>query len=97
MFTGFNGATFSNAPNAGDDVLRHSRRASTVRKPRTSLRRAIQDHSPSLRKNVVGKDRGGADVLVIPPPPVRGIGTGGGFKMLVEDGANAGPTRRWRR
>ena len=31
-----------------------------------------------------------ANVLVIPPPPVRGIGTGGGFKMMVQDRANAG-------
>ena len=27
----------------------------------------------------------GADVKVIPPPPVRGLGTLGGFKMIVED------------
>jgi len=26
-----------------------------------------------------------ADVKVIPPPPVRGIGTAGGFKLVVED------------
>ena len=30
-------------------------------------------------------------MLVIAPPPVRGIGTGGGFKMMVQDRANAGP------
>jgi HAE1 family hydrophobic/amphiphilic exporter-1 len=24
-------------------------------------------------------------IIVIPPPPVRGIGTGGGYKMIVED------------
>ena len=26
-----------------------------------------------------------ADILIIPPPPVRGIGTTGGFKLIVED------------
>ena len=26
-----------------------------------------------------------AFILVINPPPVRGVGTGGGFKMYVED------------
>ncbi|WP_375398465.1 efflux RND transporter permease subunit [uncultured Sphingomonas sp.] len=31
-----------------------------------------------------------ATVLVIPPPPVSGIGTGGGWKMLIEDRTNLG-------
>ena len=30
-------------------------------------------------------------MLVINPPPVRGIGTGGGFKMYVEDRRGRGP------
>jgi multidrug efflux pump subunit AcrB len=30
------------------------------------------------------------NVLLIPPPPVRGIGTGGGFKMMIEDRGGAG-------
>jgi multidrug efflux pump subunit AcrB len=30
-------------------------------------------------------------VLVIAPPPVRGIGTAGGFRMMVEDRAGRGP------
>ncbi|WP_339561343.1 efflux RND transporter permease subunit, partial [Pseudomonas sp. EA_65y_Pfl1_P113] len=29
-------------------------------------------------------------LLVIPPPPVAGIGTGGGWKMLIEDRSNLG-------
>ena len=33
----------------------------------------------------------GADVKIIPPPPVRGIGTAGGFKMMIEDQSGAGP------
>ena len=32
-----------------------------------------------------------ADIKVIPPPPVRGIGTAGGFKMIIEDQRGAGP------
>ena len=32
----------------------------------------------------------GAQVFVIPPPPVRGLGTGGGFKMMVQDRAGLG-------
>ena len=31
-----------------------------------------------------------ADLRVIPPPPVRGIGTAGGFKMIVEDRTGQG-------
>ncbi|MEJ2716752.1 MAG: multidrug efflux RND transporter permease subunit [Deltaproteobacteria bacterium] len=33
----------------------------------------------------------GARVVVIPPPPVRGIGTAGGFALRVEDRSDAGP------
>jgi multidrug efflux pump subunit AcrB len=32
-----------------------------------------------------------AQVLVIPPPPVPGIGTGGGFKLMIQDRAGRGP------
>ncbi len=32
-----------------------------------------------------------ADVLIIQPPPVRGIGTTGGFKMILEDQGGHGP------
>jgi len=33
-----------------------------------------------------------ADVRIIAPPPVRGIGTAGGFKMIIEDRADKGLT-----
>ncbi len=32
----------------------------------------------------------GAFVLTIPPPPVQGLGTAGGFKMMLQDRAGAG-------
>jgi HAE1 family hydrophobic/amphiphilic exporter-1 len=32
-----------------------------------------------------------AQIRIIPPPPVRGIGTAGGYKMIVEDQRGAGP------
>jgi hydrophobe/amphiphile efflux-1 (HAE1) family protein len=42
-----------------------------------------------LRKRLsVIKD---AYVLTIPPPPVQGLGTAGGFKMMLEDRAGLGP------
>jgi HAE1 family hydrophobic/amphiphilic exporter-1 len=37
----------------------------------------------SLHKNLDSIT--GADIKIIPPPPVRGIGSLGGFKMIVED------------
>ena len=33
----------------------------------------------------------GADIRIIQPPPVRGIGSTGGFKMIVEDQGGHGP------
>jgi HAE1 family hydrophobic/amphiphilic exporter-1 len=33
----------------------------------------------------------GADIRIIQPPPVRGIGSTGGFKMIVEDQGGRGP------
>ena len=33
----------------------------------------------------------GADVKIIVPPPVRGIGTTGGFKMIIQDQGGHGP------
>ena len=42
-----------------------------------------------LRKRLsVIKD---AFVLTIPPPPVQGLGSAGGFKMMLEDRAGLGP------
>jgi multidrug efflux pump subunit AcrB len=38
----------------------------------------------------------GAYVLTIPPPPVQGIGSAGGFKMMLQDRAGSAP-RRWKR
>jgi hydrophobe/amphiphile efflux-1 (HAE1) family protein len=44
-----------------------------------------------LRKRLsVIKD---AYVLTIPPPPVQGLGTAGGFKMMLEDRAGLGPDK----
>ena len=31
-----------------------------------------------------------ADIFVIPPPPVQGLGTSGGFKFVVQDRAARG-------
>jgi hydrophobe/amphiphile efflux-1 (HAE1) family protein len=54
----------------------------------------LKHHQPTagiiadLRKTMSGIY--GAEVKVIPPPPVRGIGSTGGFKLIVEDQNGAG-------
>ena len=83
-FAGFDGATFTNAPNAGvifvtlkpfDERVKDGLATATIL---DDLRSQMQ----TLRE---------AFVLVIPPPSVPGIGTGGGFKLYVQDRAGRGP------
>jgi HAE1 family hydrophobic/amphiphilic exporter-1 len=78
-FAGLNGATFTNAPNAGTmfmDLLPKGERGSADD--------IIKDLSGRLAQITAG------NVFVIAPPPVRGIGTGGGYKMIIEDRSAAG-------
>jgi HAE1 family hydrophobic/amphiphilic exporter-1 len=83
-FAGFDGATFTNAPNSGvifvtlkpfEERVKAGLKTATIL---NDLRAQMQ----ALRE---------AFVLVIPPPSVPGIGTGGGFKMYVQDRAGRGP------
>src|SRR6185437_8662753 len=50
-------------------------------------------HTPAiiaaLKKRLAGIT--GADIRIIQPPPVRGIGSTGGWKMIVEDQGGHGP------
>ncbi|MCB9832794.1 MAG: efflux RND transporter permease subunit [Planctomycetes bacterium] len=77
-FAGFSGATRTNAPNAAaiftglDDAARRSKEGLGAEVIINDLRRRL----------AVIDD---AFVFVISPPPVRGVGTGGGFKMQVQD------------
>ncbi len=80
---GLDGASFSNAPNAGTMFLALDDFA--VRKEHHQTGESILN---DLRKSLGAIDT--ANVLVIAPPPVRGIGTGGGFKMMVQDRGNKG-------
>ena len=77
-FAGFDGATFTNAPNAGaifsglapfEDRVEAGLDAPTILQDLNARLGGIQE----------------AFIITIMPPPVRGIGTGGGFKMMVED------------
>src|SRR6266702_481026 len=77
-FAGFDGATFTNAPNAGAifvPMAPFGERAAKGLSAAPMLAR--------LRERLaVIQD---AFIIVIPPPPVRGIGNAGGFKMMIQD------------
>ena len=77
-FSGFNGATFTNASNAGviftpfesfEHRLEHHQSAHHIIGEMYTRLQAIQE----------------AFIIAIPPPSVRGIGNGGGFKMQLVD------------
>jgi hydrophobe/amphiphile efflux-1 (HAE1) family protein len=84
-FVGFSGATFTNAPNSGAVFVALEAFAERAKDPKKSVA-AIQQ--ALLQKLSAVQD---GLVLVIAPPPVRGIGTAGGFRMMVEDRAGRGP------
>jgi hydrophobe/amphiphile efflux-1 (HAE1) family protein len=83
VFVGFDGATFTNAPNTGV-IFVGLKPFAERRDPRLSadaIRAAVQAQLAPLRE---------AFVFVLPPPPVPGIGTGGGLKGYVQDRAGRG-------
>ncbi len=81
---GFSGATRTNAPNAGAVFVVLKDFAERAKDPNQSAQ-AIQ--KALLAKFSTIQD---ALVLVVAPPPVRGIGSAGGFRMMVQDRAGAG-------
>lgn len=82
-FVGFDGATFTNAPNAGVIFV--------TLKPFEERIAAGISYGTILGQLQarLGQERD-ALALVIPPPSVPGIGTGGGFKLYVEDRSGRG-------
>jgi HAE1 family hydrophobic/amphiphilic exporter-1 len=83
-FAGFDGATFTDAPNYGVIfvVLKPFEERVKVGLTTASILNDLRAQMQALRE---------ALVLVLPPPSVPGIGTGGGFKMYVQDRAGRGP------
>ena len=82
-FAGLDATTFTIAPNAGTifsglpSLYSHEFKGVTASTVLNDLRKrlsVIQD----------------AHVLTIPPPPVQGLGTAGGFKMMLQDRAGLG-------
>jgi HAE1 family hydrophobic/amphiphilic exporter-1 len=77
-FSGFDAATFTNAPNAGAIFVPlkpfHERAAQGL----------TAEHILADLRTRLGAIQE-AFSIVIPPPPVRGIGNAGGFKMMIQD------------
>jgi len=81
-FAGFSGATFSNASNAGAFFV--NLKPFNERAPGETSSALVQRLRHAL------SDIQEARFFVIDPPPVRGLGHGGGFKMMVEDRSGHG-------
>jgi len=82
---GFSGATFTNAPNSGAIFL--------VLKPFAERAKDPNLSAAAIQQRLFAKFATVHDALVIlvAPPPVRGIGNAGGFRMMIEDRAGHGP------
>ncbi len=81
---GFSGATRTNAPNAGAVFV--------VLKPFEERARDPNQSAQAIQKALLQKFSTIQDamVLVVAPPPVRGIGSAGGFRMMIQDRGGAG-------
>ncbi|RUV54821.1 efflux RND transporter permease subunit [Mesorhizobium sp. M5C.F.Ca.IN.020.29.1.1] len=77
-FAGFNGATFTNASNSG-----------VIFAPFKSFEERLESGDTSDK--IIGTLFGSlqsiqeAFIIALPPPPVRGIGNSGGFKMMLQE------------
>ncbi|MCR9211083.1 MULTISPECIES: efflux RND transporter permease subunit [Rhodopirellula] len=80
---GLSGATFSIKPNAAVTFL-----PLEDAKERAKRGRGVEAIVADMRREVAAINE--AQILIIPPPPIRGIGRGGGFKMYVQDRSGAG-------
>jgi multidrug efflux pump len=77
-FAGFDGATFTNATNSGAIFVGEAPFPERVAKGLSAdrIRAELQKRLSAIQE---------AFIIVITPPPVRGVGTAGGFKMMVQD------------
>jgi hydrophobe/amphiphile efflux-1 (HAE1) family protein len=82
---GFSGATRVNASNAGAVFVTLKPFEERSKDPRMSAK-VIQ--AELLKRFSTIQE---ALILVVAPPPVRGLGSAGGFRMMVEDRSGAGP------
>ncbi len=80
-FVGFDGATFTNAPNTGVIFVTLKPFSEREHLPKDQILNELRGKMFSLRE---------AFVFVLEPPSVPGIGTGGGLKGYVQDRAARG-------
>ncbi|MFN3151477.1 efflux RND transporter permease subunit [Bremerella sp.] len=80
---GLSGSTFSISPSAAVTFF-----PLEDAKERSARGRGIDVIVGEMRQKLAGINE--AQIFVIPPPPVRGIGRGGGYKMYVQDQGGAG-------
>ncbi len=80
-FVGFDGATFTNAPNTGVIFVPLKPFSERANIPKEKILAELRGKMFSLRE---------AFVFVLEPPSVPGIGTGGGLKGYVQDRAARG-------
>jgi len=83
MLTGYHGPSGTSAPNAAAAFLVFD----------SFKERAKHGQTEASIMAAAQKIAGGIDaarVFVIPPPLIRGIGTGGGFKLMVQDRSGRG-------
>ena len=78
MFSGFDGASATQASNAATAYITFKPFAERAKSGRTEAL-ILADMRASLA------DMDEAMVFVVPPPVIQGIGNGGGFRMMVQD------------
>ncbi|MEM7687523.1 MAG: multidrug efflux RND transporter permease subunit [Pseudomonadota bacterium] len=78
-FAGFNGATFTNSPNAA--AIFSVMEPFAERPPAPEMLAKLNQKLSAIKE---------AFIIVIAPPPVRGIGNAGGFRMMVQDRGGRG-------
>ena len=81
---GFSGATFTNAPNSGAVFIvlePFEKRAGDPAKSAAAIQGALFQRLSVIQEGLV---------LVVAPPPVRGIGNAGGVRMMIQDRAGRG-------
>jgi HAE1 family hydrophobic/amphiphilic exporter-1 len=79
-FAGFSGASRSNAPNAG--AIFFGLAPFGERRSAREILAEVQQKMFAIQE---------AFIIVIEPPPIQGIGTSGGFSMMVQDRSGLGP------
>jgi len=83
MFSGFDGASGTQASNAGAAYVTFD-----PFEERAGTDRTEQNIENDMRVALADMDE--AFVFVIPPPVIQGIGNGGGYRMIVQDRSDMG-------